>query len=209
MAKHEDLYPLILPEVPGCPIPTVRMAINRAARELCTQGLAWREDAYNVYLRPDAFEYDMDADCGAEVVVLNSAKIDGRPLSLMTDPRALVSWGSRTGGVQRVAVSPDALRVWVDPMPSDKQVMTLNVALRPSLRATTLPEVIVRRYEEALASGAKWFLMRMPRQTWTDGAAATVAKGEFDMKVGEARVEAETGNVTGSLRVTPRAFGRR
>ena len=204
---HEDFYPLILPDVPGCPLPTLDMAINRAAREFCTRALVWREQAWPVALRAGEWRYDIDPDLDAGVVVLNSVRLDGRLLDPFTDPRAIVPWGSRSGAPGRYAVSADAEQIYLDPTPSEAGQLILNVVLRPLLRATSLPDVL-ERYSEGLAEGVKFRLLRLPNQSWTDSNGSMVALQLFEKAMSEARIETETGHVVGSLRVTPRAFGR-
>ena len=44
MATTDDFLPGILPDVPGCPLPTVRFHVHRAVMEFCRESGIWYED---------------------------------------------------------------------------------------------------------------------------------------------------------------------
>ena len=44
MATTDDFLSGILPDVPGCPLPTVRFHVHRAVMEFCRESGIWHED---------------------------------------------------------------------------------------------------------------------------------------------------------------------
>lgn len=207
MAKHEDLYPLILVEAPGCPLPLVQHALNRAAIDFCRLSLAWQEELDAIALRPGVWRYDLDAPAQAQIVVLQSVKLGTRDLVGVADARNATNWGVASGEPVRYGLLPGWNEIAVDPAPAEAASLTLTAALAPNLTATSLPDLLVDRHFEAISEGAKAVLKRMPNQAWSDPAtaqlhAAVAAKGAHD-----ARVANEYGRVVGSLSVTPRRFG--
>lgn len=98
--------------------------------------------------------------------------------------------------------------LYVTPTPNEAgKVATLLCAFAPRFTASVLPDVLVGRYAEAVASGALAILKRMPGNAWTDPQGAVTAYQLFQLRKAEARIEYESGRVAGSLRVTPRRFG--
>lgn len=207
MAKHEDLYPLILVEAPGCPIPLVQHAINRAAIEFCRLSLAWQEDLDAIGLRAGVWRYDLDVPTQSQLVVLQSVCIGTRDLVGVADPRGAMKWGVSKGEPSHYALLPNFIEIAVDPTPVAVATLTLSAALAPTLAATTLPDLLVDRHFEAISEGAKAVLKRMPNQAWSDPASAQMHAALAAKAAHDARASNEYGRVVGSLSVTSRRFG--
>lgn len=204
MATHDVFYPLILAELPGCPLPLVRSTINRAAKQFCDRSKAWTETLDPVPVRAGVTEYEIEAPTDALLGVLTSVKLDGRKLDPSVEGRA-ADWGN-DGEPTRYAMPVIGL-IELDRAPTKSGLLTLRAVLMPSLSAETLPDVLADRYFEAIGEGAKSLLKRMPNQPWSDPAGAQLAEITFNTKTDEARIEVDFGFVQGSMRVTPRAFG--
>ncbi|MFP4629424.1 MAG: hypothetical protein ACLFMQ_01740, partial [Desulfohalobiaceae bacterium] len=43
MAHYEDIFSMIMPEVPGCPAPLAIQNLRQAAREFCQQTWIWQD----------------------------------------------------------------------------------------------------------------------------------------------------------------------
>ena len=57
MATTDDFLPGILPDVPGCPLPTVRFHVHRAVMEFCRESGIWHEDLTPIDLVNDQRDY--------------------------------------------------------------------------------------------------------------------------------------------------------
>ena len=205
MATHDALYPLILPDVPQCAFPTVDTAINRAAQEFCRGSLCWA-DTQTVSLLPNVREYAITVPADADLVVVRRASIDKRMMRGESNAQEIIDRREGFGEPAIYAVLGSTL--YVTPTPNEAgKVATLLCAFAPRFTASVLPEVLVGRYAEAIASGALAILKRMPGNAWTDPQGAVTAYQLFQLRKAEARIEYESGRVAGSLRVTPRRFG--
>ena len=206
MAAHESLYPLIVPEVLGCPTPTIDSAINRAAADFCRRSGVWRADLDPVVLVADQWRYTLTLPADAVLVSIDAARAGLRLLGPVSDPHGVLPWGQEPGEPTRYALSADESAILVHPAPVAAGSLSVSVVLAPTLGAATLPDLLVNRYYEGVAEGAKAILRRMPGQPWTDVNAAQLAALTARQKADEARVEREWGAAR-SLSVTPRAFG--
>lgn len=206
MAAHAALYPWILPAAPGCPQPTVDLAINRASAEFCDASRAWEEalDPLTLIAGVDAYEIDLPAD--AVLVCVRSARLDGHPLRLAQSWAALPDANGQPGLPACAAVRGAEL-VLAPPPSASGGVLRLIATLRPSFAATSLPEVLVERHALAVAHGAKAFLKEMSGTPWFDPTGYAVARQSFEQAIARARIQQEHGFVGGSLSVTPRPLG--
>lgn len=206
MAKHDDFYPLILAEIPACPLMMVKNAITRAAMDFCRSSIVWRETLDPIAIKQGVDLYDLDLPTDSMLVVVMSAKMGGITLTTVSKPSS-VRWPDE--GQPYAYSMPSHQAIQVHPMPyrDEDDPLVLEVALMPTLTAGTLPDILADRYFEAIGEGAKSILKRMPNQPWTDVQGAMFAQQIFSVRTSEARIEREFGNVRGSMQVTPRAFG--
>lgn len=207
MATHDVFYPLLLAELPGCPLPLVKQTINRAARDFCRDSMAWQEDIDAVVLRPGVWRYELGLPSDAQIALVQTAKIGTRDLTPAIDARGAINWGAAQGEPSRYAVLPNWIEIAVDPTPIQAATLRLAAVLAPTLEAATLPDVLADRHFDAIAEGVKARLMAMANKTWSDPAGAQLAAAAFAKAKTDARIEAAYGRVIGSLSVTPRPFG--
>jgi hypothetical protein len=70
-----------------------------------------------------------------------------------------------------------------------------------------IPDDIYNRHEEALANGARWNLLKMPKKPWSDPASAAFYRREFNEGINMARLEMLRGvGTTNELHVQMRAL---
>lgn len=207
MASHEDIYPLILAEAPGCPLPLVDLNINRAAREFCEKSATWVEDLDAITTKAGTWLYDLDVPNEAALLaVLNvrMATADLCPSASIRDP---LRWDSASGPPRIYGLRQASRELMLYPTPVGEEPLWVRVQLQPTLNANSLTDILVDRYAEALAEGVKSLIKRMPNQPWSDPAGAQLSYQLFQQHISSARIDAEIGSVAQSLSVTPRAFG--
>ena len=204
----DALYPLIVPEVMGCPSITIDSAIIRAAAEFCEKSTAWREQLPDITLVDGTAEYTLTLPAGSRLVVIREreAKLNGKPLSSVQNAAQI---SPEYVGIPSHYAQRGFNSVILSPTPANAtgQVLSIYAALAPTLTATSLPAVLIDRYYEAISDGAKAILKRMPNQPWSDAARAADHYQLFKQKTAEARIQQEHGLVAGNLSVRPRAFG--
>lgn len=199
---HEDLYPLIIPEVLGAPTMSVDLAINKAAWEFCQDSLAWQVDLDPITVRAGKDIYDLELTCDALLVVMTSVKLDGRE-------QAGICTGKQ--GQNSSATGHQAPLSWVEVQlfqtPAQAGSLSVRVALKPKMTSDNLPCILTERYCDVLAEGAKAQLKRMTNKAWSDPQGAVACYQMFRRLTNEARISAEVERTRGPLRVTPLRFG--
>lgn len=208
MAAFSAIYPMVAPEVMGCPGIIMDSAILRATIEFCEKSTAWRQALPPLALVDGVAEYPLVLPDDSRLVVIREreVKLGGLPLHPIGDPALLYSQsGTPTRYAQR---GFNSLILWPTPSGVSGRMVTVFAVLAPKLSATSIPDVIADRYYEAVAEGAKAILKRMPNQPWGDPGRAADHHQAFSIKTAEARIEQESGLVAGSLTVRPRRFGR-
>lgn len=201
MRQLSDLYPLIVPHVPGAPDPLIRAHCALAARQLCSDLRCWSEWLEPVLAQGPGTEYDMDAPMGANIILVERVTIDGK------DDR-LASWRTYkndpalAAGDLLTPVSHVAFRVGSS-VPLGAEIR-LRVVLEPTREATALPDQVLDLYGEAIANGAIGSLMLLPGQPFSNPQAAGVYGGAFAAAVAgaHAREWRSRTNVTPRTRPT-------
>lgn len=211
MARHADLYPLLLPFVPGCPYPTVDLAISRAAGELCEQSRAWEEALSPIALSEGVEAYEIDLPSDSVLVCVRNVQLNGRDLHVNPSWPALVASSSTLAHATPSHYAMRGNELVVRPIPSPEAaggVVTLVATLKPSISATSLPDVLVSEHMAAVCEGAKSFLKEMTGAAWFDPSGAAMANQRFRDAIARARISVEHGRAAGSLSVAPRHFGQ-
>ena len=208
MAAFSAFYPMVAPDVMGCPSIVMDSAILRAAIEFCEKSTAWRQMLASMTLIDGIAQYALTLPADSRLVVIREreVRLNGQVLTPVSNPALLspTATGVPTHYAQR---GHDVLILYPIPSSADGMTLTVFAVLAPKLSATTLPDILADRYYEAISEGAKAILKRMPNQPWSDAARAADHYRLFQTKTAEARIEFEYGLVAGSMTVKPRPFG--
>lgn len=210
--KLDDFYPFIMPEVLGCPDPTVRNAILLAAIELTRESLSWTEIQDPIKLIDGEPDYDIDVPQGAYLVTVRDVWVGSRrlkPQTVASISMAMPDWQTTKSNepvYYNQAVDRGALRVYPTPY-NPTASMVVRAAYAPLPTATSLPNFLGQQQMEVMAAGAKSRLMLMPGQPWSNQALGLFYKTLFDDGVIKAKVDEAHDRVAGTVRVEPRSFG--
>ncbi|TYK70280.1 hypothetical protein FSY45_24770 [Comamonas sp. Z1] len=151
MATWDNWMPELQLAAPTAPVPLIHLCLNRAARDFCANTRAWQVWLDPVQATGDATqEYGLDLPMGAEVVRLEAATLDGKPLEVVMamdtegDPVAM----SRLRGL----VCTDLQNFY---LPSGQVgAVRVKCTLQPTISASTVPDLVASRFFEALRDGA-------------------------------------------------------
>lgn len=200
MALWSALYPDLTMFVPGCPDPVLEQEVRKAAREFFRRTRAWTQWLDEIPLSDKLREYDVDLPTGAEVVILEKATLNGRPIeasgyrALSADPIE----HEGTGGL--AVVSADRLTLLLTQAAGKGDRLQVQASLMPTRTSTGIPDLLLSKHAEAIAEGAKHRLMRTPGPLHRP-IEAEEARVLFEAAVASASVSAWRGNTN----VTPRA----
>lgn len=215
--KIEDLYPYVVPDLPGCPDETLRQAFVLTAIDFCQKTLVWNEIADAVQLVDGVSDYDIDYPSGAIAQTVTGVwcgEMELIPKSISELNDEIPNWRAATSNRPRYYNSPaDWGSIRVYPIPSGiaeatpRPTITLRGTFLPKLSATELPNFMAERFLDCLTSGVKGRLMLQPRQTWTDAQLGAYHKGQYEELRTDARITVLADRVPGVTRVRPVRFG--
>jgi hypothetical protein len=210
----EDFCKYVLPDVPGCPTFTAKQAVLAAATEFLTFSGAWNEIQDPVDVQDNVSEYDLDAPSGARAIDIKAIYTTSGelvPVTLRELAQILPTWQTAEGSAPAYytrAFDFTTIRVYPKPVNPPAETLTMHVVYTLKDTATTIPDAIVQRYQEPIASGAKARLMVMAKVAWSDPKLALYHKAMFDDGKLAARVTASHDKTPAGLYVPARAFGQ-
>jgi len=209
----DSLFPLLLPDLPECPLDTVRMAVRRACRHFCRESTAWRKLLTPIPLIDAVHEYPLPIPANTEtVLVCNVYNPAGNELvgkSLDQLRQILPDWITAEGRPTYFN-SLDYLNLTLYPTPVIHYAgteYTVRVALTPTLTAPDLPAELTSRYDEALSAGALELLFAVADRPWSQPAQVATKHAQSERMIVSARIAVEHERVKGSIRVQSRRFG--
>lgn len=211
MATLSDFYPYVLPEVPGCPEPTVDIAIRSALIEFCEKSLVVQRDLDPLTVVKGIVDYDLEPPTDQLVSKILRVWYKGAELS-PTAPdnisapevyNRLFTGASVERSDPRIYLQKDDVTVSVYPIPKDTVAngLTVRVALKPTRAAEAIENVLFQDYAEAIAHGAKYRLLSMASKPWTNGPAASASFAAYNAGINTARQRASRGGTRADVRI--------
>lgn len=203
MASWSSLIPDVVPFVPGCPDPMIEQEIRSAAIEFFQRTRAWVEWLEPFQSQPGAIDYDLDLPAASEVVRIERATRDGRPLdvvgfrTLMADPSLAESYGPMA------LTSSDRVTVTLSQPSGIGSRIQVQVSLMPTRTASGVGDTLMSKHRDAIAEGAKYRLMRMPGPM-NQPASAEDARQLFERAVAACSVDAWRSHTNATPRSTPK-----
>lgn len=200
MAALSTLYQDILPYVPGCPDPMLDQEIRQAARMFFARTKAWVQWLEEVFVSGALREYDLDLPTQTEIVRVQRATVDGRPVEV-------VGWNSlpsdlalhATGGSPQLVSSADRMTVTIGSPGAAGSKLQVQVALMPSQSAASIPDTVLLLHRDAIAEGAKYRLMRVPGPL-SKPQEAEQARVLFERAIAASSVDAWRGHTNATPR---------
>lgn len=199
----DAFFPMVLPDVIGCPDPMLQQQIMMAAHHFCTETGVWSEIQDPIKLQAGVTEYEIDAPSKDAYV----ARVSGVWLNnLKLEPEQLKK--PKVEGVKPTGYHTSRARstITLNGSPLAGDILVVRAVYAPSLQSKNLPDFLMERYADAIASGAKHRLMAMPGKDWSNPSISQFYRTQYDGALTDARIEMERGSVPGSLRVKPRPF---
>lgn len=210
LKAYTSFYDEVLPDVPGCPQAVALNAIRNAAIEFCERSKVWVIDHDPISAIANEPVYAFEPPNGAVVCGVVTAWFNGVEIDPTTQ-RDLESeyrnWPSLPGVPLRY-LQQNSAELILFPYPSGAlaNALTMKVALKPSRASTSIDAWLFEQYLEAIAHGAKWKLMAMPKKPWSDGATAMYHKTAFDSAIDGAVLSAAKAFGKAKLRTRSQFF---
>lgn len=168
MTPWNDFQRDILVEVPGCPDPVIERALLRTAQEFFEVTSLWTVWLDNSMTLPGVVDYDIELPTDAELVRIERATLDGRPIDITTPESLPDDWKTYEGsGLSDCIFTRDLFTLTVLPRARASLLLRVEAVLRPSDKAQGIEDFLFRRFNAAIALGAKARLMSMANTPWS------------------------------------------
>jgi len=199
MANISDLEPLARPYIQDCPKLLVTRELLRAARTFFAKSQVWRETIH-VGVGGGLNSGQINIEDGQAMIAIADVRKMGDTKSLlkMPDKRNLPTC---TGEPGVYTATTDTL--YIGPIPTETYIAEVEVIVKPSLTATTLPDVTLEDWGEQIACGAVESLLNMPDAAWFNPQGSIGHGNRFRAGITEARIRVAQGFSNAS----PRASG--
>ena len=199
----EAFFPLVLPEVIGCPDPLLAQQVVMVSNHFCTETGVWDEIQDPIPTPAGQTEYEIDAPTSDSYVV--------RVVDVWHNNLALKAEQIKNPRIDEVKptgyhAAKERGSITLNGKPQQGDVLVIRAVYAPKLTSKNLPDLLMQRYAYAIACGAKARLMAIPGQLWSNPAVSAFYRTEYDNAVIDARIDMERDNVPDSLRVKPRLF---
>jgi hypothetical protein len=194
----------VLPYAPGAMEPIVERAVLDAVRKFCRLARVIEETLADIAVTSANHTYALaSAVADDEVVLVQRALLDGRALTPAT-PGDLAgeyeNWEGETGP-PRFYTQPTEGSIRLVPKPDSSGTLVVTAVTAPKITATTVNDVMLDKWREAVECGARAYLYGIPNQPFSSDEKAEYYAQKFMQKVGAAGFVAAKGNSRAPLRV--------
>ncbi len=200
--RLEALSPLVLPEVIGCPHPTLMLHLAMASQRFFMETGAWVVMADEQITTDGLTEYELEPAQDAMVLRVRDAWLDG----ILLQPAKATTAFERNANAAGYTHYDDRQVIRLEGKPRQGQRLQLRLVMAPKLTSTTIPDAMGMRYQTGIAHGAKATLMVISGQVWTNPQLAGYHQQMFERAVSDARIDAIKDGVDLPLTVTKRRF---
>lgn len=213
MALWSDWTADVAIDVPGCPDPTIERAVRRAVILFLERTHWLARTAAPIDIPSGAAARTFGSPligAGERVLRIQQAWINDKQIPVVSPSEIsdeLPDWKTATGTPQYIVQErPD--QYWV--VPAATAIMTaalrLKISVAPTEAAADVDDIVLIRWRDAIAAGAKARLLAMPGKQWSDNDKAAVNAAAFESGVGDAVVAALRGPARTRLVTTPHFF---
>jgi hypothetical protein len=173
MKNWNQFYDLLLPWVPGCPLPMADLQLRTAARRFCDKTMVWREWLGDITTDGAAVVFDVSKSGQQEVVQLLRATLAGETLNVIRQEDVPGDWRTNYWPCPSIFGVNAGSQLALVPLQATGLTLKTEATLRPSLVATGIPDAIFAKYAEAIAWGAAAILAAMKNKPYSDANSPT------------------------------------
>lgn len=184
MTAYSAFYPFIVPDLPGCPEIGIDTELARIANKFCAATWTYRVDVTESVQSGDT-SISPTLPNDTQLVGVVSAEIDDFEFYDFT-------------------ISGDSI-VLDEAATSDYDV-ALTIAVKPSLSAGIVPDVLFRDHMDAIAHGVKARLFLSPQKSWTNPDLATYHQRFYDDAAGANMAIGFCNSTSTQLRIERRGY---
>lgn len=202
MSKNlSELYPLIAPDVHGCPFPAIDLAIKLANIEFCDKSKYWRADHNQIATAANLSTYSLTLPPNTSIVtVLEPIRQDQEKVYQRNQAwlnQHYDGWQDKKRKYAEFFLVEYPGRIRLIPTPTEMtRLKDIVVVLKPTISAETIDDVVFEDYFMTLAAGAKAKLMLQPDKVWSNPERGALHEAEFMAGIDLAKSKARAGYKT-------------
>lgn len=183
MKAWDQFHSDVLPSVIGCPVPMVDRALVRAAQTFCSKTQVWKVWLANILTIDATTEYLAVLPTTSEIVKLERATLDGRPIAVTTPETLPTDWKNYQSGISDCIFTSDRKTITLLPAKAAGLVLRIESVLKPSNAAIGIEDHLFDHYSDTIAMLATAELLTLPGAAWGNPvygqALASLAKEEM------------------------------
>ena len=156
--------------------------IINTAVDICTRVPLWQVWNDTQSVTATVGRYSLDAQSGGRIDSIVSAKLDGEdlvPASFDELDQWNQDWRNQDGKPQFCYLDDETGEIVLVPTPIAAGALEVLAAYAPTYSATTVPDVLYRRFADGFSAGAKARLLAM-NQPWGDANLAALNIGIYE-----------------------------
>lgn len=192
--------PELVLAAPNAPVPLIHLCLNRAARKFLRETRAWQEWLEPTEVSGEDFkEYSFEFPQGSELLRLERATANGKPLSIAhsRDLRSDPWRHAQAGCAYLVSTDPRGFTVGAQGSAGSVQIYA---SLVPTTRATAVPDSVATLYHEAIREGAKAELLNTRGTDYYAPDQAAVSFALFQQSIDSAMTDVWQSNTPSGSR---------
>ena len=206
MKTWQEFMPDILPDVYGCPDPTVVLALRRTARQFFEQAHIWRLWLDPVRINAGVLNHDLDLAPHADLVKLERATLNGREIDVVSSGVLSADWQTNFAWRAPCVFTEDRVTFNYLPAQTTGDIVQVEVILKPSNDAAGIDDIFFDQYVETLAMGAKARLMQQPQKSYSNPALGMELERRFNDAITDLNIRRAHGFSAARLTVQPRSL---
>lgn len=209
-----DLFGELRRNVRGCPEPRFAYALNRAAREFCSETWILRR-SFDFVCVVGQQQYEVMAPPNEEPLALKHAQITQVPVTSPPSTWPLeIAYSeffnpSRSPTIPRSIAYVPYSRVALEAMPDKAYPIKVELITQPQVNSPYIPDELGVRYDRALGYGALSWILAHAGNPWFDARAAAENARLFDREINKAKADAAFDFTPGSRPWVRRPFSLR
>ncbi|SOD42370.1 phage adaptor protein [Nitrosovibrio sp. Nv4] len=189
MKLWSEFYDLIIPDVPGCPFAAADIALRQSAITFCEQSLAYKATHGDIAVTSGTASYAFVPPAQAVIHTITYAQFDDDELRITGESGIhIADWRNETGTPEYIMGGATSLTLV--PEPDVSGTLTMIVALKPSVDATGVDDLLFNEYREAIVHGALSRLMLSPKKPYSSAQLAAYHAQQFTIKTAAAGMRA-------------------
>lgn len=169
----------LLPLAPGCPEPVAEHALLRAAQQFLRGTRLWTIALQPTLTIPNVVEYDIELEMNTELVRLETATLDGRPIDVTTEGTVRPDWRDWPTSMMPCVFTEDQKTLIVLPRSDQAHTVAIKASLAPSNSAVGVEDFIYDQHVLKIAKGAAGMVLQQAGKPYTNPAQGMLLEKQF------------------------------